>query len=220
MEYIAPGEHRKDHQESYPCELIHHQGAGLVLIPSDSTAYGYVLHGTIDDSLTVVKQGHWFCLTGINNNSLTITCSESSNVVFIMRRGFKGQRSQGGPLEARGRLVYIDGCSDSLVVYPPRLGDPSLNYLYFPSGIAQTYHLHPSARYGIVIDGKGWADWKNSNGDNSQELIQGQAFYLASLEQHRFRTQDSCMKILAFHPDGDWGPQDHNHTMLNRTYLK
>ncbi|HEY6557898.1 MAG TPA: RCC1 domain-containing protein [Polyangiaceae bacterium] len=30
----------------------------------------------------------------------------------------------GGPIEARGRLRYIDGCSNTFVVCPPRLGKP------------------------------------------------------------------------------------------------
>jgi hypothetical protein len=28
------------------------------------------------------------------------------------------------------------------------------------------------------------------------------------------------MRVIAYHPDGDWGPTDENHTMLNRTYIK
>jgi len=39
------------------------------------------------------------------------------------------------------------------------------------------------------------------------------------MENHRFRTVDSTMTVIAFHPDGDWGPTDHTHTMINRTYI-
>jgi hypothetical protein len=35
----------------------------------------------------------------------------------------------------------------------------------------------------------------------------------------RFRTTNSNMVVIPYHPDGDWGPTDHNHSMLNRTYL-
>jgi hypothetical protein len=44
----------------------------------------------------------------------------------------------GGPCEAFGRLRYIDGCSDSLLVGPAVRGDPCLNHLHFPPGVSQT----------------------------------------------------------------------------------
>ena len=44
-------------------------------------------------------------------------------------------------------------------------------------------------------------------------------FCIEEREVHRFSTSNEEMVVLAFHPDGDWGPTDHNHTMLNRTYI-
>ena len=125
--------------------------------------------------------------------------------------------SYGRHREELGRLSYIDGCSDSLLVYPPRLGDPTLNYLYFPPGIDQSFHTHPSVRIGCVIQGEGKASLR----DKEIDLLPGIMFALEEKELHRFRTSASgdVMKIIAFHPDGDWGPTDENHTMLNRTYI-
>jgi hypothetical protein len=45
-------------------------------------------------------------------------------------------------------------------------------------------------------------------------------FCLEEQELHRFRTKNNEMRIIAFHPDGDWGPTDENHVMINRTYVK
>jgi quercetin dioxygenase-like cupin family protein len=44
-------------------------------------------------------------------------------------------------------------------------------------------------------------------------------FCIEEKENHRFITEKEPMVVIAFHPDGDWGPTDHNHTMLNRTYI-
>ena len=49
-------------------------------------------------------------------------------------------------LETVGRLRYIDGCSDTLLICPPRVGEPCLNHLHIPPHTDQTPHTHPSAR--------------------------------------------------------------------------
>lgn len=142
-----------------------------------------------------------------------------SKLFLVCRLGYKCQNTMGW-VETQGRLSYIDGCTDSLLIYPPRLGDPSLNLLYFPPGIDQTRHLHPSIRVGCVISGQGQSDvWKDGQ-LQTVPLTTGQNFCLEENEQHRFRTTDSHMRVIAWHPDGDWGPTDHNHSMLNRTYIQ
>lgn len=141
-----------------------------------------------------------------------------SQLFMVIRLGYKCQ-NQTGWVEEQGRLSYIDTCSDSLLVYPSRQGDPSLNLLHFPPGIAQTRHIHPSIRMGCVISGEGESEvWE---GDTSviRPLRQGDHFCLTENERHRFITHSLHMTVIAWHPDGDWGPTDHNHTMLNRTYI-
>lgn len=61
----------------------------------------------------------------------------------------------GGPIESVGRLRYIDGCTDSLLIAPIKKGDPCLNLLHFPPGVVQTMHTHPSIRIGLVAKGEG-----------------------------------------------------------------
>ncbi len=120
-----------------------------------------------------------------------------------------------GRIEARGRLVYIDGCSDTILCAPARLGDPVLNHLHFPAGTKQSVHIHPSVRLGVVMRGRGVAfgpSWE-------EPLEPGTAFLLAEHERHAFRTEGSSMDVVAFHPDSDWGPTDAAHPMLNRTYV-
>lgn len=151
----------------------------------------------------------------VHNEDVGLYCY-SCDVFVVFRLGFIGHNLAGKQnINLPGKLSYIDGCSDSLLVYPPRLGDPSLNYLHFPENINQSFHTHPSIRIGCVIDGFGISDTTEP-----LELMPKTFFCLDEHELHRFRTAGSTMKIIAFHPDGDWGPTDENHTMLNRTYIK
>jgi hypothetical protein len=208
----------------YPCEVKHivtSDNTQQLSVPEYVTCYGYVISGSVaakfnNSDIRFISHGQYFCLTG---KQLTINVAEYTNLGLFIRYGFKGQNVVGGPVEDSGRLMYIDGCSDSLLVYPPRMGDPSLNYLHFPKSIDQSFHIHPSIRLGIVIKGNGIADVKHHSGLESIPLEQGTVFALYEREDHRFRTLDSEMDVIAFHPDGDWGPTDHNHTMLNRTYI-
>ena len=36
---------------------------------------------------------------------------------------------------------------------------------------------------------------------------------------HCFRTEDSGMCVIAYHPDSDFGPTDDEHPMINRTIV-
>ena len=170
----------------------------------------------IGDRLKYLEGGQYFSFwTGENSPEFSL----NEKLLLIVRLGYKCQDTTGW-VEAQGRLSYIDGCTDSLLVYPPRHGDPSLNLLYFPHGIEQTRHLHPSVRVGCVISGHGFSDVWEAGNLVSNPLNAGDHFCLTENELHRFRTEDSHMTVIAWHPDGDWGPTDHNHTMLNRTYTR
>jgi hypothetical protein len=179
--------------------------------------YGYCYNYaqiTIDGTTHNIAQGQYFAF------SVSTECAGKvfGKMFLVARLGYQVP-NQLGWVEQQGRLSYIDGCSDSLLVYPARLGDSSLNLLYFPPGINQTFHRHPSIRIGCVIDGHGVSENGEDNCTVNTELASGTAFSLVEHERHRFFTTDSSMTVIAFHPDGDWGPTDHNHTMLNRTYL-
>jgi hypothetical protein len=197
----------------YPCTL-HKVTNGKVEVPANSTVYGFVLEGIaiVSDSKTIEK--HEFF--SINSHYKSKSISFNGVGVIIVKYGFHGQNVFGGPVEKQGRLCYINHCSDSLLVYPPRMGDPSMSLLHFPENIIQDFHTHPSFRLGVIFRGKGYAESNTSKYD----LVSGAVFCMEEQEVHRFVTEDSLLSVISFHPDGDWGPTDHDHTLLNRTYLK
>lgn len=204
----------------YPSELRIVQGVEDLYGDSHGTSYGYVITGRADvevgDGWAVsLGPGGYFSIPG----RFGVRALQGLLAV-ITRFGFRGQHVA-GKLEKRGRLSYIDGCSDSLLVYPPRQGDPCFNHLHFPPGIHQTQHTHPSIRMGIVVGGNGQAFRVPSQGNSGweKELTTGCVFLLPEQEQHSFRTKNESMDVVAFHPDSDWGPTDAAHPMRNRTYI-
>lgn len=181
-----------------------------------STHYGYVVEGrarvTAAGMVVDASAGCFFCAPG------AFELEATGRAVVIERVGFLGLASF-GRIESTGRLSYIDGCSDSVLVMPPRFGDPVLNHLHFPSGINQSVHTHPSVRLGVVASGRGVAHGP-SGGGWEEPLEAGTIFLLESHEAHAFRTATEVMNVIAYHPDSDWGPTDGVHPMLNRTYLR
>ncbi len=129
--------------------------------------------------------------------------------------GYQGLRQFGGPVEKAGRLRYIDGCTDTLLVCPPVLGEPCLNHLHIPAGTRQSQHTHPSVRLGIVLSGHGWCWTEGSR----HELRAGTGWWIPTGCLHSFETEDSPLDVMAWHPDSDFGPTDGFHPMLNRTLL-
>jgi quercetin dioxygenase-like cupin family protein len=190
------------------------------------TTYGYVLEGAArvgnDKHACELSQGGFFAVPG----GFTIEpAAVTSRVVIIERFGFRGVLTFGA-VESQGRLSYIDGCSDSMLVYPPRMGDPVFNHLHFPPGIVQTQHTHPTIRLGIVSAGAGHAFGPVTLGAPEKwhiELSPGSVFLLEPQEMHSFRTDMTPdkrgMDVIAYHPDSDWGPTDTAHPMRNRTYI-
>jgi len=136
---------------------------------------------------------------------------------FIIEiEGHKCMPMIGGPIEKEGRLKYIDGCTDSLLIPPVKMGDPCLNHLHFPAKINQTMHTHPSLRLGMIVGGSGVCEtpW------GKYPLEPGMYFLIAKDGPHKFVTVDSHMDVIAFHPDSDFGPRDEDHPMINRTIVE
>lgn len=184
---------------------------------SVATVYGVCLGPTkiqYNESQFTLKAEAHFSLS-INSESSKFVIEPGKSVVLFVRYGFKGLNQLGLNCETMGRLTYIDGCTDTTLIFPPRFGDPSLNLLCFPANTVQSFHRHPTLRFGVILEGKGFADIENK----SQPLQAGDVFLIEENELHRFKTESKHMRLIAYHPDSDFGPKDNDHAMLNRTYL-
>ena len=178
--------------------------------------FGYVLDG--DNAVLrhrgrshSVARGAFFV---VNAGRAELT-NAGGRILLIHQPGSDFPFQVGGPLEPTGRLRYIDGCTDSLLVPPWRLGQPCLNHLHIPAGVEQTMHTHPSDRIGVVVKGRGQCVCP----DGTTELIPGVLWRIPADGQHRFRTDGHALDIVAWHPDSDFGPTDDEHPMLNRTLV-
>ncbi len=169
---------------------------------------------------TPMKAGMYGCFTGGS-----LQTELWSKVLIIQDRKYDGMRMFGGPVEHVGRLKYIDGCTDSLLVPPVKLGDPCLNHLHFPTGINQTMHTHPSIRIGLVYRGGGECvtPWEKLPLHEGMLFIihpeNGEMFEGHKVGSHAFRTKDKTLDVIAWHPDSDFGPTDEVHPMISRTIV-
>jgi hypothetical protein len=150
------------------------------------------------------------------------SCSSATEIqgkagkgLVISRLEYGGLRQVGGPLEAEGRLRYIDGCTDTLLISPPRLGDPCLNHLHIPPHTNQSPHTHPSERIGVILRGSG----ECRTPEGAFPLTPGMGWCIPTGCLHSFYTQEQSLDVIAWHPDSDFGPTDENHPMKNRTIL-
>ena len=204
-----------------------------------SSYYVYVYQGTaslniLNSPTKTIGRGEYFSTSTPFNMVGTF---KAIVIQVFQERGiypenkYKAMTLIGGPIEEQGRLKYIDGCTDSILIPPVKLGDPCLNHLHFPNNIDQTPHTHPSHRIGIVAKGRGECITpfgnlpltegtifiiKEYDGKSKSKGLDGKIYENGT---HSFRTFDESMDVIAFHPDSDFGPQDENHPMINRTIV-
>lgn len=184
-----------------------------VHIPKNMTAYGFVAKNDaslITGEKTLILYSHmYFCAPGdaIINNLSGFIC---------IKENYHGLLTLGGPTEKKGRMKYIDGCSDTLLLAPLMCGEPCLNYLYVPANINQTPHTHPTVRVGYVLEGAGYC--KSETGRFN--LLPGNIFVLPPEEIHSFHTDSNFLRIAVYHPDSDFGPTNEIHPMINKTYVE
>jgi hypothetical protein len=211
-------------------------------IKNNCSYFGYVYSGIV--MLEYVGRPATFLMDGMYFNSVGdftvngIGCDSKMVLIEVYHEAeeyqktkFKSLYAVGGPLENTGRLKYIDGCTDTLLIPPVKMGDPCLNHLHFPVNIDQTQHTHPSHRIGVVTDGHGrcltpFGDMpltkgmifviKEWDGVTFSEGLDGKMYPNG---QHAFETRESTMDVVAFHPDSDFGATDVNHPMINRTIV-
>jgi quercetin dioxygenase-like cupin family protein len=185
-------------------------------LPSGFTHFGVVLSGEIN--LRYLTRERHLSAGDFFSVSEAATVSSLTGIGMVTSaHGYIGLNLFGGPIEEKGRLRYIDGCTDTLLVPPVRRGDACLNHLHFPSGVVQTPHTHPSIRAGVVLRGSG--ECIIPGVDRPIPLLPGYAFVIETHAVHSFNTTGYSMDVIAFHPDSDTGMTDDDHPMVNRTII-
>ena len=206
---------------------------------TDSTLYGIVTEGFVttwapNDVAFVLGEGQYFCLPVRANETLFID-GTYGKALIIERMNYYGYPQAGGPLEEAGRLKYIDGCSDTLLICPPVVGEPCLNHLHIPHATDQTAHTHPSQRIGVIAKGSGYCLTPYESGQillpeqavtthlgalkTLTPLKAGMGWWIPTGLLHSFHTLGDSLDVVAWHPDSDFGPTHDNHPMVNRTYV-
>ena len=208
----------EDADPRFPSNVYGVSGGALgrdVVIRTPGACYGYVQTGKARVSCPDVRwdleAGQWFATP----SAAVVVAGAYARVMIVQRLGYRGVSLSGGPIEPRGRLRYIDGCSDTLMIAPLVKGDPCFNLLHFPPGIAQTHHTHPTIRAGLIHRGRGRCYTR----EGMMDLLPGSMFILYPDAVHAFYTDDEPMSLTVFHPDSDFGPTDEAHPMLNRTIV-
>lgn len=197
---------------SFPSKIVNWHG-GTKDYDSNSTHFGYVYSGSCqieyDDNVFNLKNGMSFSIPGkfkIHGDGIAL---------IVGRIGVFGLFYICGKIEKEGRLKYIDGCTDTLLIPPVLIGYPCSNFLRIPPNVNQTSHTHPSVRVGLVISGSGIC----RTPDKDYQFSPGTMFILPPEGIHSFHTLSDELRIVVYHPDSDFGPSNDAHPMLNKTYV-
>ena len=202
----------------YPTNMTCRTVGGMYQAPLSSTTYAICYEGDVELSqpLRLGPSIHMMAGTVASFwGQVDIIPKGTFKLFLIEKIGYRGLRMT-AQCEGKGRLAYIDGCSDTTLIPPARYGDPALNFLHFPPEIDQTQHLHPDIRMGVVLGGQGVA-WQADRWE--KDMVAGAMFCLDESEIHSFKTQTSSMDVIAYHPTTDTGPTDAAHAMISRTYI-
>lgn len=210
---FANGVLRDLRRDPFPCILRAWKGGGTDL-PAGETHYGFVRDGGARIGCASgefdLRPGMYFCVPGA-----AVVRGEGCGVI-ISTPDPRGLFMIGGPVERTGRLQYIDGCTDTLLIPPVVMGDPCLNLLCIPPGTRQTRHTHPSVRIGLIISGAGSC----VTPERVTPLVPGTIFIIPADCEHSFHTEGDSLGVIAWHPDSDFGPTVDDHPMVNRTIVE
>jgi hypothetical protein len=227
--------------KSYPIKYHNFTGTNTFLSAKDSSYFVYVYKGSVflnswsHDFDYHLSTGMYFSL----HDKFLLFGTGSAIIIEVLHKegkypetNYRAMFTIGGRIESEGRLKYIDGCTDSLLIPPVKFGDPCLNHLHFPINIDQTMHTHPSHRIGIVAKGKGLCKTpfgnvplntgdifiiKEWDGVSYEKGLDGNDYPIGL---HAFQTfGEQTMDVIAFHPDSDFGATDEVHPMINRTIV-
>ena len=144
-------------------------------LPSGQTHYGLLSEGWLEAECMGVDlripEGFYFSIPGPSCLRMRSDCEG----IVVSKPDHDGFLTM-GRIEFQGRLKYINGCNDSLLIPPIKMGDPCLNLLFFPPSTDQTMHTHPSDRIGLILSGRGECVSEDERGTVVTPLVPGMMF--------------------------------------------
>ena len=187
------------------------------VVSAQGAVWGFLAQGTAKVAsagahLKAVQEAEFF----VTANGAELILPSRARPFAVQKIGFCAISLIGSPIEPRGRLRYIDGCSNRLLVASTVAGDPCLNHLHFPLKIGQTHHTHPSTRDGIIARGTGSCTTRSG----VVPLGPGLIFVIPANGIHGFQTSAETIDVIAYQPDSNHGPRHKDHPMVNRTLVK
>lgn len=181
----------------------------------NGTAYVMLRNATYESSSVTLKNKHASISTG---DSFRVHCGVDGSACIIEYPGLTllESRYYVQDILDMGNLSYLDGGTNTTATNPGRLGDPVINYVYFPLGMYQTLHTHPSHRVGLILKGNGKIELDNNEFFSVNE---GEVFFMRRNCLHNFITDKEPVILFVFAPDSGTGPTDEVNPLKVRTYV-
>ncbi|MCX7121724.1 MAG: cupin domain-containing protein [Gammaproteobacteria bacterium] len=135
-------------------------------------------------------------------------------------RGFMGSPVTASLTEGTV-LPYVNGCSTRQIIYPQRLGDPTLQFLKIPAfSKEQAHHIHSSARVVYILNGSGESIVGMEGKSVSVKLETGMVCVIEPMCPHHFETpHGEHLEVVPLHVFSSVGSLETSHPMFNGTYL-
>jgi hypothetical protein len=118
-------------------------------------------------------------------------------------------------------LPYVNGCSTRQLIYPQRIGDPTLQFLHIPAySKEQAHHIHSTVRVVYIWKGLGDSIVGMEGKSMTTMLKPGMVCILEPMCPHHFETpHGQCIEVVPLHVFSSAGAMETQHPMFNGTYL-
>lgn len=152
----------------------------------------------------------------LKKGPLTISSLHCATLI----RGFMGSPVTAS-LKEGTVLPYVNGCSTRQIIYPQRLGDPTLQFLKIPAySKEQAHHIHSTARVVYILNGSGDSIVGMEGKSTTVKLEAGMVCILEPMCPHHFETpHGEHLEVVPLHVFSSVGSIESSHPMFNGTHL-
>lgn len=211
------------HSRLTPVSQAHYFQTGESAVFSATAAHSYYFTTFVGHHLVKVEMGDSVYFFNENGDEALLKsgpCQITSKRCATVIRGFM-PADRSCTLRGTTLLPYINGCSTKQIFEPPRLGDPTLQYLMIPAGSSeQAHHIHPTVRVVYVLEGRGVSVVGMPGHQTETELSEGMVCILDPMCPHHFCTPYAeDLIVVPLHVFSSVRGLETNHPMYNGTHL-